>query len=103
MRINPGQAVQPTPATGVLRTWEPLKQDGHLGCAVIVPGMTRSLVTDGSTLALGPLATSGATTYYSASAWDRGGDIKNVAAFDAYLAREAQRRQAPVRIELGAR
>ncbi len=45
----------------------------------------------------------GATTYYSASAWDRGGDIKDVAAFDAYLAREARRRQAPVRIQIESR
>ncbi len=103
VRINPGQAAQPTLASGVLRTWEPLKQDGHLGCAVIVPGMTRSLVLDGNTLAVAPLAGTGATTYYSASAWDRGGDIKDVAAFDAYLAREARRRQAPVRIQLESR
>ena len=100
VRINPGQNAQPTPATGVLRTWEPLKQDGHLGCAVIVPGMARSLVLDGNTLAVAPLAASGPTTYYSASAWDRGGHIKTAEEFDAYLARAAERIKAPVQVRI---
>lgn len=102
VRINPGQSAQPVPAAGILRTWEPLKQDGHLGCAVIVPGMTRTLVLDGNTLALGALASTGSTTYYSASAWDRGADIKTADAFDAYLAREAQRIKAPVQVRIDA-
>jgi hypothetical protein len=100
VRINPGQNAHPTPATGVVRTWEPLKQDGHLGCAVIVPGMARSLVLDGNTLAVAPLAPSGPTTYYSASAWDRGGHIKSVEEFDTYLARAAERIKTPVQVRL---
>ena len=37
---------------GMLRTWEPLKQEGHLGCAVIVPGMTEAREADGNYLAI---------------------------------------------------
>jgi hypothetical protein len=100
VRVNPGQSAQPTPASGIVRTWEPLKQDGYLGCAVIVPGMARSLILDGNTLAAAPLPATGPTTYYSASAWDRGGHIKTVGEFDAYLLREAERIKTPVQVRI---
>ena len=56
---------------------------------------------DGNHLVVVPL--SGATlTYYAGSAWDRGGEIRDAAAWDAYLAQAAARLRAPVTVKVGA-
>ena len=97
VRTNPGSQSQVTRETGVLRTWEPLKQEGNLGCAVIVPGLAENRDADGNYLVIAAPRT-GPNVYYAGSAWDRGGDIKSAAEWDAYLAREAARIKTPVQI-----
>lgn len=100
IRINPGSASKAALDAWTLRSWEPLKQDGHLGCAVLVPGMTEMREVDGNYLAIGPLAQE-TMVYYAGSAWDRGGHITSVDGWDAYIAREAARIRTPVQVFIG--
>ena len=98
--MNPGSAEQTTRDAGILRTWEPIKQEGHLGCAVIVPALADTREADGNHLAIAaPLA--GPRVYFAGSAWDRGGHIKSIEEWDTYLMREAARRKTPVQIRVG--
>jgi hypothetical protein len=100
IRNNPGSVSKAVPGAGTLRAWEPLKENGHLGCAVILPGMTETREADGNYLAIAPVP-SGPIVYYAGSAWDRGGQLKTVEEWDALIAREAARVANPVRITLG--
>jgi hypothetical protein len=93
--------------TGVLRTWEPItasgQSNGSLGCAVLLsPGATVEPVqADGNYLAVAPLE-GNSLVYAAGSAWDRSGAMPDVAAWDAYLARESARLRAPVVVRIGA-
>ena len=100
IRVNPNSVSKARVDDGTLRAWEPLKQEGHLGCAVIVPGMTSNIEADGNYLALAPLG-SASTVYYAGSAWDRGGQVKTVDEWDALIAREAARLRTPVTVRIG--
>ena len=103
VRINPGQSAAQLPGTGILRTWEPLKQDGgHLGCAVIMPAPNRLLTLDGNTLLTMLLTGAPTVTYYSASGWDKSGHVKTVEAFEALLRNEAARLAQPVVVRIGS-
>ena len=79
----------------MLRSCEPFKDNGSLGCAVIVPGLRTAGEVDGNYLATAPMRGNTAT-YYAGSVWDRGGQLTSVAEWDALIAREAPRRRSPV-------
>ena len=100
IRKNPGSLEQTTRDAGILRTWEPIKQEGHLGCAVIVPALAETREADGNHLAIAA-PQSGPRVYFAGSAWDRGGHIKSIEEWDTYLMREAARRKTPVQIRVG--
>jgi hypothetical protein len=102
IKINPRSVSHVNAALGILRAWEPLQQEGNLGCAVIAtPGtFIESRNADGNYLLIASLPSQGPAVYYAASAWDRGGDITTPEAWDAYLAREARRIKAPVRVRV---
>jgi hypothetical protein len=106
IRNNPGSQ-SATPAAGVLRTWEPIKnnaaENGSMGCAVVVPGagsLTPQPV-DGNYLVTAALS-GGRVVYYAGSSWDRGGVLKNVQDWDARLTQAAARIGAPVGVRLSA-
>ena len=75
-----------------------------MGCAVVLDWPDRTLrmpkPVDGNHLALASAA-GGHIEYLAGSAWDRGGTIRDAAAWDAYLAAEAARLRTPVRVTLG--
>ena len=100
IRKNPGSLEQTTRDAGILRTWEPIKQEGHLGCAVIVPALAETREADGNHLAIAA-SQAGPRVYFAGSAWDRGGHIKSIEEWDTYLMREAARRKTPVQIRVG--
>jgi len=100
IRNNAGSASRASTEASTLRTWEPLKENGSLGCAVIVPGMAEVREADGNYLALGPAA-GAVMTYYAGSAWDRGGQVKSVDDWDTLIAREAARVGTPVTLTIG--
>jgi len=86
---------------GVVRSWETLDsyaQDGHLGCAIVIDP-SRLVATpeaDGNVL----LTFRGPAAYYAGTGWDRSGDFRNVADFDAYVNTFAQKLASPLRIEV---
>jgi hypothetical protein len=91
---------------GVIRTWEPVvNSQGALGCGVIVD--PREVVdapeADGNILLATRVAGGTPAVYWAGSAWDRGGAITTVAAWDRYLADWAARLHAPVTVEVGRR
>ena len=100
IRKNPGSLEQITRDEGILRTWEPIKQEGHLGCAVILPGLSETVEADGNHLAIAAPQT-GPRVYFAGSAWDRSGHNKSIDDWDNYLTREAARRKTPVQIRVG--
>ena len=100
IRKNPGSLEQTTRDAGILRTWEPIKQEGHLGCAVIVPALAETREADGNHLAIAA-PQPGPRVYFAGSAWDRGGHIKSIEEWDTYLMREAARRRTPPEIRVG--
>jgi hypothetical protein len=104
IKNNKGSTAKTDPQTGVLRAWEPLQQEGYLGCAVIAaPGTTSQGATaDGNYLLLASMPQQGPAVYYAGSAWDKAGEITSAEAWDAYLAREAARLRTPVVVNLDA-
>jgi hypothetical protein len=88
-----------TPETGIVRSWEPFTGDaGHLGCGVVAPSIVETRKLEADYLAI-VRATGSPLVYYSGSAWDRAGEIKTVAEWDAYLASAAERVRAPLRLK----
>ena len=88
-------------ATGVVRAWEKLNRygdDGFMGCAVLAE--PRHVVSapelDGNLL----LALRGPATYYAGTGWDRGGEFKSVADFDAHVDAFARRLASPLSVEV---
>jgi hypothetical protein len=108
IRANPGARVSRDEKSGTLGVWEPIQnnaaKNGFMGCAVILdspdPQGPGPQPVDGNHLALA--ASSGDRVSYAfGSAWDRGGRIRDGAAWEAYIQAEASRRRAPVRVTLG--
>lgn len=85
---------------GVIRQWQALTafgNDGSMGCAVLVePGRGAATTeAEGNVLLSfrpGP--------YYAGTGWDRGGDFKTVADFDAAVDLFAKRIASPLRVEV---
>lgn len=89
---------------GVLRTWEPLQQEGFLGCAVIAAaGTTRDAPTaDGNYLLVARMPAQGPAICYAGSTWDKAGELTTPEAWGTYLAREAARLRTPVVVRVAA-
>jgi rhamnogalacturonyl hydrolase YesR len=101
---HPGGAATFDKATGILRTWEPLKEpNGHLGCAVMtgsgVAQEEHSSDTD-HLLTSGPLA-GGKITYYAGFGWDKSGDFADETAWAYHVQAFADEVATPVVVELG--
>ena len=98
IKNNKGSTSRVDRDAGVLRAWEPLQQEGFLGCAVIAaPGTSIDAPTaDGNYLLVAKMPAQGPAVYYAGSAWDKAGEIATPEAWDAYLAREAARLRTPV-------
>jgi hypothetical protein len=85
---------------GVIRQWQTLSafgNDGSLGCAVVVePGRVAATVElDGNVLLSfrpGP--------YHSGTGWDRSGDFKTLADFDAAVDLFAKRVASPIKVDV---
>lgn len=86
---------------GVVRSWQELTayaKDGWMGCALLVDP-ARSVATaelDGNTL----LTFRGPAPYYAGTGWDRSGDFKTMADFDAHVDLFKRRLASPVAVEI---
>ena len=89
------------PKVGVVRAWEELNRyskDGYMGCAVVAdPGRIAATPELDSNLLL---ALRGPASYYAGTGWDRGGEFKSVADFDAHVDAFARRLASPVAVEI---
>jgi hypothetical protein len=89
-------------AQASLRTWEPLKGGGSLGCGIVLaPGLLADVVeAEGNMLMVARAADGRAASYYAGSAWDRNPEFAGRADWDRYLDQWARRVASPLRIEV---
>jgi hypothetical protein len=86
---------------GVIRSWSELNayaHDGFMGCAIMVdPGhAVATTELDGNIL----LTFRGPAPFYAGTGWDRSGDFKTMADFDAYVESFARRLASPLVVEV---
>jgi hypothetical protein len=104
---HPGNVMTAAPATASLRVWEPLKGEkgdpnGNLGCAVVLrPGAALEEHPDDlQYLVVTPVPASGTLVYEMGTGWDRGGAIRDAAAWGREVQAQAARVGAPVKVSL---
>jgi hypothetical protein len=88
-----------------LRSWEAIKGDnGNLGLAIVMDpaALVEVREDEGNNLMVAKAPAGQPAVYYAGSAWDRGGDIADAAAWDVYLDRWAERLRSPVTVKLMA-
>lgn len=91
--------------TGILRTWEPIKDAGFLGCGVVLDPslLAGSVEVDGNVLLTARVPPTGTIASHAGFGWDRSGDFATLADWDRYLREYAERLRAPVQVTLGPR
>ena len=87
-----------------MRTWEELNsygKDGFMGCAIVAdPSKVDSTPElDGNVM----VALRAPATYFAGTGWDRGGDFKTMADFDARVDAFARRLASPITVEVQRR
>ena len=104
---HPGHAMALDAASSSLRVWEPLKgekgdDNGNLGCAVVLrPGASLEEHPDDlGYVVVTPVPASGKLVYEMGTAWDRGGVIRDAAAWGREVQAEAARAGVPVKVSL---
>lgn len=106
LKKGPGSTLQMSRERGWLRTWEPVagEGNGNLGLGLVVdPGRTLDVVeADGNHLVVARVQPRQAAVHWAGSAWDKGGDIADVAAWEAYLDAFTQRLKAPLQVSVAA-
>jgi hypothetical protein len=91
---------------GILRQWEPVKADGSFfGCGIIVDpaAFVTFAEADGSVLVATTVPDHGTVTYLAGAGWNKSGDFKDVADWDAYLDQAAKRWREPVVVSVTAK
>jgi len=90
---------------GTLRTWEPVKEAGFLGCGVVLnpAQIAGTAEADGNTLVTTGIPPAGPVVYYAGFGWDRSGDFATMADWDRYLDQFARRLRSPIEIAVAAR
>jgi unsaturated rhamnogalacturonyl hydrolase len=102
-----GNAMALDAASSSLRVWEPLKgekgdDNGNLGCAVVLrPGAPLEEHPDElQYLVVTPVPASGKLVYEMGTAWDKGGAIRDAAAWGREVQAQAARAGAPAKVSL---
>jgi hypothetical protein len=90
---------------GILRIWEPVKEGGELGQAVVVdPDAVKNRVEDDLNYYLLTKIQAGAPCVsYSGFGWTTSGDFKTAADWDRYVTGYAARVRAPVEVKVERR
>jgi len=98
-------AKQATTDSGVLITWEPVREGGELGQAVIVnPAGAKDQVQDDlNYYLLTKIAIGEPCVSYSGFAWTLAGDFKNAADWERYVADFAARLRSPMEVKIEKR
>ncbi len=100
IRKEKGADVRVDPKSGLIRQWQALASfgdDGSLGCAAMVDParLAETPEIDGNLL----IGYRGPAPYYAGTGWDRGGDFKTMADFDAHVDGVAKRLAVPLKVE----
>jgi Domain of unknown function (DUF4861) len=97
-----GSTVVSSREKGWLRTWETLKGNGQLGCAIIMDPAVIAEITeaDGNYLVAARVPREGPAVYYAGFGWDKSGDFGGVDDWERYVDQSAQRLRAPVAVSL---
>jgi hypothetical protein len=101
IKKSPGSTALAEEGSGWLRTWEPVGQsNGNLGCAVVFDParFVKMTETDLDRLVVLKAPPRGPAVHYAGSAWDRGGDVANVAAWEAAVVAFVKRLRSPVKV-----
>jgi len=103
IRRNPASEMARSADQGVLRTWEPFKGNGNLGCAVVVDPAAIAAAPDTASeyLIVARVPEKGPAVYYAGSAWDKAGAITSAALWDRYIADVAKRVASPLEVSVG--
>ena len=90
---------------GILRTWETVKEAGHVGCGIVVdPSLLVDFAeADGNYLVVANVPRATPAVYYAGFAWDKSGDFAALADWDRYLDLFARRLRAPIDVQVGSR
>jgi len=99
-----GSTVVSSREKGWLRTWETMKGNGQLGCAIIMNPAVITDVTeaDGNYLVAARVPAEGPAVYYTGFGWDKSGDFAGVDDWERYVDQFAQRLRAPVTVSLAS-
>jgi unsaturated rhamnogalacturonyl hydrolase len=104
---HPGNVMTADAESASLRVWEPLKGEkgdpnGNLGCALVLrPGSPLDEHPDElNYVAVTPVPASGKLVYEMGTAWDRGGAIRDAAAWAREVQAQAARFAAPVKVSI---
>jgi hypothetical protein len=102
IKLHPQGTKAFSKAEGVLRTWEPVKDNGAFGCGVIVDpaAVVETFEADGNVLVV-TKATGDTGVHYAGAAWDRSGLVPDEAAWGRYLETVSRRLRAPIQSSLG--
>jgi pectinesterase len=102
IKANPAGTVAVSRGEGVLRTWEPVKDNGAFGCGIVVDPalLADALDADGNHLVVARVPETRSVVYYAGAAWDRAGEIGDAVAWDRYLHAAARRLRAPLQVTL---
>ena len=97
--------MEPARERGIMRTWEPVKEGGELGQAVLIdPASVQGLAEDDHNyFMLEKLEPGPACVSYAGFGWTTAGDFRTVEDWDRYLADEAARLASPVEIRIEKR
>lgn len=99
---DPDIAVNPRAADGSFTQWVAQKSNGQLGTAVIVPGPEFAGFAEDARnhLVLARVKPGQPLVHFAGAGWDRSGQFKDRAEWEAYVAAAAARARAPVRVSL---
>lgn len=105
LKKGTGSTMQANRERGWIRTWEPVDGgNGSLGLGLIVdPARIVDVVeADGNHLVIAKVQPRRPAVHWAGSAWDKGGDIVDSAAWEAYVDQFAQKLKSPLKLTFAA-
>jgi len=102
IKKNPGSTVQVRKSDGWLRTWDPIKDNGNVGCGIVADpaSVVESTQDDLNQLLVIRGAAGAPFSYYAGFGWDKSGDFSGVEAWEAYLTGFAAALTSPLKVTI---
>jgi len=92
------------PAGRWMLTWEPMAEDSHFGCAIVLPGTATGAPQqlDSDYLLVAQAETSSKLSYHAGFGWDRSGNVADAAAWTNQVAAHARQIANPCTVTVSA-